>query len=48
MRKTREQLEIEVARLRWILHQIVEMESCLLAEAQETARKALEETINSK
>jgi hypothetical protein len=41
MRKTREELEMEVARLRWALHQIINQESCLLAEAQEIAKNAL-------
>ena len=33
-----------LARLKWALHQIVTLESCLLAEAQEIAKEALRET----
>ena len=35
--------ELEVARLRWALHQIVDIDSCLLADAQEIAKEALRE-----
>jgi hypothetical protein len=35
--------QIQLVRLKWALHQILTLESCLLAEAQEIAREALRE-----
>ena len=41
--KTIIDFELEIARLRWVLHRIVSLESCLLADAQEIAKEALRE-----